>query len=105
MNRQLLCSAITSVFITTGVFAQEKSKTFKEIFNVGDNTVLNINTSNADIEFETWNKDQVEIVATITLDGATSEEAKRYFENSDIEIKGNSREIEVSTGRGNRLSF
>ncbi|GMN09414.1 hypothetical protein MTsPCn9_01300 [Croceitalea sp. MTPC9] len=104
-NRQLLFSAVTSVFITTGAFAQEKSKTFKETFNVGDNTVLNINTSNTDIEFETWNKDQVEIVATIELDGASSEEAERYFEKGGIEIKGNSKEIEISTGRENHFLF
>jgi hypothetical protein len=48
------------VFITTGAFAQTKSKTFKETFNVGENTVVNINTSNTDIEFETWNKNQIE---------------------------------------------
>lgn len=105
MNRQLLFSAITSVFITAGAIAQTESKTFKETFNVGDNTVLNINTSNADIEFETWNKNQVEIVATIELDGATSEEAERYFKNGSIDIKGNSKEIEISTSGKNRFLF
>jgi hypothetical protein len=93
------------VFITTGVFAQTESKTFKETFNVGENTVLNINTSNTDIEFETWDKNQVEITATIELDGATSEEAERYFKNGGIEIKGNSKEIDITTGAQNRGLF
>ena len=98
MNRQLLCSAIALVLITTKVVAQKESKTFKETFTIGENAVLNITTSNTDIEFETWDKNQVEITAVIELDGATPEEAEEYFENGRIEIKGNSKEIDITTG-------
>lgn len=77
--------------------AQEKSKTYKETFNVGNDAILNINTSHADIEFETWNKDQIEITAVVELEGATDEEAKSYFEKDVIKIVGNSKEIEIRT--------
>lgn len=87
-----------------GVWAQE-TKTYKETFNVGDETVLELNTSHADIEFETWDKNQVEIVATITLDGADDEDAKDYFKKDPIKIVGNSKEIEVSTVGRNSWDF
>ncbi|GLU44172.1 hypothetical protein Musp01_17960 [Muricauda sp. NBRC 101325] len=77
--------------------AQEKSKTFKETYNVNNETELSINTSYADIEFETWTKDQVEITAVIELEGVDDAEAKSYFEKDLVKIMGNSKEIEVST--------
>ena len=77
--------------------AQERSKTYKETFNVNKDTELNINTSYADIEFETWDKDQVEITATVELEGVSEEDAKSYFDRDLVKIMGNSKEIEVST--------
>ena len=74
-----------------------QSKTYKETFTVNSDAVLDINTSHADIEFETWNKNQVEITAVVELEEATKEEAERYFEKDVIQIVGNSKEIEVTT--------
>jgi ElaB/YqjD/DUF883 family membrane-anchored ribosome-binding protein len=87
-----------------GVWAQE-SKTYKETFTVGNETVLDINTTHTDIEFETWDKDQVEIIATVTLEEATKEEAEEYFENDPFMIMGNSKEIKVSTNGRNSWDF
>ena len=95
-SKQILFSAAVGLF-GFSLLAQEKSKTYKETFNVSDDAVLEINTSHTDIEFDTWDKNQVEITAVITLDGASDEEAAAYFEKVPIEIVGNSREIEIST--------
>ncbi|NND15469.1 MAG: DUF4097 family beta strand repeat protein [Eudoraea sp.] len=84
-------------------WGQAQTKTYKETFAVGDDAVLDINTSYADITFETWNKNQVEVTATITIEEASDEEAEAYFENSGIKILGNSERIEVSTGSGGGL--
>ncbi|MFC2146983.1 MAG: hypothetical protein WBM85_14955 [Eudoraea sp.] len=85
---------------TIGSFGQMQSKKYKETFSVGDNAVVDINTSHADIEFETWNKNQVVVEATIELEGATPEEAEAYFNNGGIKIVGNSQEITIETGGG-----
>lgn len=77
--------------------AQTQKKTYTETFAVEDETVLNINTSHADLEFDTWNKKQVLVEAVIELEGATEEEAAAYFKNNGIKILGNSTEIEIST--------
>ncbi|MDH3698856.1 MAG: DUF4097 family beta strand repeat-containing protein [Flavobacteriaceae bacterium] len=84
-------------------WGQTQTKTYNETFSVGDDAVLELNTSYADITFETWNKDQVEVTATITIEDASDEEAETYFENNGIKILGNSERIEVSTGGGGGL--
>lgn len=85
-------------------YGQKQTKEYQETFNAGDETVININTSYADIEFETWNKNQIVVEATIELEGASEEEAEAYFSNGGIEILGNSREIKISTA-GNQERF
>ena len=85
-------------------YAQTQQKTFTESFEVSVDAVLNIDTSHADIEFETWNKDRVVIEATIALEGASEEEAEDYFENGGFEIMGNSSKITVSTNTHNLWS-
>ena len=91
--------------ITVGVYGQKQSKTFNEVFMVNPETVLDINTSNADIEFETWDKNQIAVEATIEIDGATAEEASEYFEKGGIEIFGNSQKVEVSTRSKSSWAF
>ena len=88
---------VFTLFTFLGAGAQTQKKTYSESFNVNDNTVINVNTSHTDIEFDTWNKNQVSVEAVIELEGATEEEAQRYFENNGIKILGNSSEIEIST--------
>ncbi len=100
MNRNRLIAFSLFALLVHGLYlhGQEvKSKTYKETFNVNSDAVLDINTSHADIEFETWNKNQVEIIAVVELEEATAEEAENYFKKDVIEITGNSKEIEVST--------
>ncbi len=91
--------------IGTVVYGQKETKTYKEVFNTTPETVLDINTSNTDIEFETWSQDQIEIVATITLEGATKEEAAAYFEREAFDIQGNSKKVRVSTKNANTFFF
>ena len=101
MNKlhQITFRVLPAACLLFGLYAgaQSQKKTYTESFNVNDNTVLNINTSHTDIEFDTWNKNQVLVEAVIELEGATEEEAERYFKNNPIKILGNSSEIEVST--------
>lgn len=86
--------------ITLGAYGQKQTKTYTETFDVSEDAILNINISHSDIEFETWNKNQVVVEAYIEIEGATDEEAKRYFENEPIEIIGNSKKVKISTKGG-----
>ncbi|MDF4221763.1 hypothetical protein [Maribacter huludaoensis] len=103
VSKQLIIAL--GILTSTTLLAQEESKTFQERFIVAEDAVVNINTSYADIEFETWDKDEVAISATIILEGATKEEAENYFKNSPIEILGNSKEIKISSRSNNNDFF
>ncbi|MEO0571858.1 MAG: hypothetical protein AAF039_09140 [Bacteroidota bacterium] len=103
MNRKHIVFSVTLLF-GVYVWAQE-TKTYKETFGVGEGAILEIKASHTDIEFETWEKNQVEIVATVTLDEATKEEAEEYFKKEPFKIMGNSQEIEVSSLRRNSWDF
>lgn len=94
--RQLII-VLVACALTIGLNAQKQSKTFTEKFTVSNDAVLDLNTSYADIEFETWNKDVIEVVALIELEGATGEEAKAYFEKGPIEIMGNSQGVTITS--------
>jgi len=96
---------MTLTLMTIGVYGQKQTKTFNEVFNVNAETILDINTSNTDIEFETWDKNQIAIEAIIELDGASPEEASEYFEKGSIEIVGNSKKVEISNGAEHSWSF
>ncbi|WP_159076330.1 hypothetical protein [Flagellimonas amoyensis] len=99
-NRLILFNGLLLLLAGFACRAQEKSKTYKETYSVNKDTELNLNTSHADIEFETWDKDQVEISVVVELEGVGDEEAKSYFEKDLVKIMGNSKEIEVSTKAG-----
>ena len=92
-----LITVLGACVLTFGLSAQKTSKTYTEKFTVSKDAVLDVNTSYADIEFETWDKDIVEVVALIELEGATDEEAEAYFQRMPIEILGNSQGVTVSS--------
>ena len=103
VSKQLIIAL--GLLTTVGLLGQTESKTFQERFIVAKDAVVDINTSYADIEFETWDKDEVAITATITLEGATKEEIEKYFEKSPIEILGNSKEIRITSTSSNNRFF
>ena len=86
------------VFTATFISAQKQTKTFNENFNVGDNAILNINTTHTDIEFETWNKNQVAIEVIIEIEGANSKDMEAYFKQNEVKVSGNSKQIDITTG-------
>lgn len=91
--------------MAVSAYAQKETKTYKESFKVDANAVIDINTSHADIEFETWDKNEVVIEAKIELEGASKEEAEEYYRNGGIKILGNSKTIEISTRAESIFSY
>jgi len=105
-KRSFKTIALLLCLISTGWgFGQKETTTFNETFVVNDATVLDINTSHADIEFETWSKDQIAVEAIIEIEGATREEAEEYFKNGGFEIVGNSKKVSITTGVENTWFF
>ena len=94
VSKLLLMAGV--IGITSAVTGQE-SRTYRENFKVNPDVVVELNTSYADIEFETWNKNEVLVEATVELQGASAEEAVAYFGKEGVEILGNSSEVQVRT--------
>ncbi|MCQ0111322.1 hypothetical protein [Zhouia amylolytica] len=93
------CKFFLAAFTLTAfvTYSQKQAKDFKESFNVNPEVSININTSYTDVEFETWDKNTVEVIGTIEVEGVSKEEANKIFKNWSFEAKGNSSEITIST--------
>ena len=98
---------ITAFLLTcsVAVFGQKQSKNYSETFNVKKDAIVEINASRADVEVTTWNKNQVEVKATITIDGLPKEEAEKYLKDFDFKALGNSNRVEISAGTNNSFRF
>ena len=98
---------ITAFLLTAsiGLFAQKQSKDYKETFNVNKDATVEINASHAEVEVSTWAKNQVQVEATIEIDGLTKEEAQKYLKNFKFEAMGNSSKVKITTGGMNSFRF
>ena len=98
-------SGVFVFLLALSAYGQKETKTYNESFKVAGDAVIDINTSYADIEFETWDKNEVSVQAVIELEGATKEEADAYFKKGGIKILGNSKSIEISTQAEGLFSY
>ena len=76
----------------------QKSKTYTESFNVNKDTEVSLSADNAEIIIETWNKDRVDVEATITVDVEDEKLADKILENFEFEALGNSTKVEIRAG-------
>ncbi len=98
-SKYKLITMFLAIGIACSAFGQKQDKTFKETFNVNKDVVVEINASHNDIEVTTWNKNQVQVEATIVVEGLTKEEAAKYLKNYKFEALGNSKRV-VITSKG-----
>ncbi len=98
---KLTQSVLIALLVITFGYSQSKKRTKKEVFTVNKDVTLNINTSHADVEFDTWNKNKVEITATIEVEDATDEEMEAYMKKWNFKAIGNSEKVTV-TSKGSR---
>ncbi len=84
--------------VSISVQAQTFDKKVKEKFKVNSDVELVINTSNADVTIETWNKNEVAIEAVMEVEGVEEKEANRILDKWKFKALGNKNRIEVSSG-------
>lgn len=96
MNKYLL-SLFSVCIVGATAFAQQQKKTYKEVYKVDPEAVLELNTAHADIVLDSWSKNQIEISAEIVLEGASEEEAQAYFKEHGLDIQGNSAKVEINS--------
>lgn len=89
-----------ALFVITFGYSQSKKRTKKEVFTVNKDVTLEINTSHADVEFDTWNKNKIVVEATIEIEDATDEEIEKYFKKWNFKAIGNSEKVTVTSKGG-----
>jgi len=85
-------------FVVLGSYAQT-TKTFKESFDVNKDVEVSLNTNNAEIIVETWNKNRVEVEAKVSIDLEDEELAEEILNKFEFEALGNSKKVEITAGR------
>ncbi len=68
---------ILSFLIVSSISAQEKMTKLSQSIKVDKDVTIDLNTSYANIVFDTWNKNTVEIEAYVEGEGMSNEELKK----------------------------
>ena len=82
---------------TTIAYAQKYDKKYNEEFNTNDNVIVSIDSRHADVQIETWNKNKVEIEATIEIQGANEKRKQEIIDNWNFKALGNKNEISIAS--------
>lgn len=90
-----LCLALVSLMPFQSL-AQKLSKVSQSI-KVNKDVTIDLNTSFCNIEFDSWNKDIVEIEAYIEGEKLSKEELQKALEKWDVDIDATSNHITITT--------
>ena len=90
-------TAILLLLLTSVAVAQDR---YKERFKVGNDVVVSVDVSYADVVFETWNKDVVEVEAYIEGKDLSEKERKEIFKDWKFDVLGNSKKVVITSNTG-----
>ncbi|WP_416440939.1 hypothetical protein ACH3O9_12545 [Leeuwenhoekiella sp. A16] len=88
---------VMTVFMMPKSWAQKTTEKLKERFNTNQDVNINVDTQYADIVFENWNKDNVEVEAVIETDGLSQDDIDRLMRDWKISVQGNSKIIRINS--------
>lgn len=103
MKRLLLITFAFSAFAvaTFGNDKEFETRTATVRMNVTASDRINIQAKNTDLVVETWNKNEVEIVATLRFDGKMTDKMTAFLDDFQQHVEGNIRysgsELEIDT--------
>ena len=87
-------------FTIAGLMAQEKLTKVSQSIKVDKDVTIDLNTSYCNIEFDTWNKNTVEIEAFIEGEDLSKEELEEVLDNWSVEIDASNDLVTINT-KGN----
>jgi hypothetical protein len=103
MKNLVACShkivAVVVLLLSSIVVAQ---KSHKESFKVGEDVLVSVNVSYADVVFETWNKNVVEVEAYVEGKDLSEKEKQEILDNWELDILGNSKKVVVTSVSNNQ---
>ncbi|MCT8341176.1 hypothetical protein MG296_14005 [Flavobacteriaceae bacterium TK19130] len=93
---------IVAVIIALTIWVGSKAQHSRtETFSVDDPVTVIVNTNQTDVIFETWNRNKVEVTASIEGENLSDEEKETIFNNWELSIMGNSNQVSVQAKGGN----
>lgn len=88
---------VVFVFMVGNMSAQQKLTKVSQKIKVDKDVTIDLNTSNCDIVFDTWNKNEVSIEAYIESDELSKEELQATLKNWDVNVNGSSNLVSISS--------
>ena len=87
-------TVLAVLLVSVSVFGQKK---YVESFKATSDKIVKLNTAYTQIIFESWDKNKIEIEATIEGDHLTQEEKQQLFDAWDFTITANDNEVVVTS--------
>ncbi|WP_138434646.1 hypothetical protein [Winogradskyella algicola] len=91
--------------LTTFGYAQKKLSKISQSIKVDKDVVVDLNTSYAEIEIDTWNRDVVEIEAYLESDKLSDAELEKALEGWNLKVDGSNNKVVISSHGGRALAF
>ncbi|MEZ4875120.1 MAG: hypothetical protein R2793_06655 [Flavobacteriaceae bacterium] len=82
------------LWLTLGVTAQNR---YKESFPASNDMIVEVQTSYANVVFETWDKNKVEVEAFVEGKDLSEKEKKEIFDNWKLDVLGNSKKVVITS--------
>lgn len=86
---------VLSFLIVGSGIAQQKLTKLSQSIKVDKNAILNLNTSNCNVEFDTWSKSVVEIEAYIEGEKLSKEELEKALKEWGVAVNATSKEVSI----------
>lgn len=83
------------MFITLLAGAEEVKKTYSESYQVNADAKVHISNEYGNVNVESWEKNQVIIEITVTVDGQSKEDAAKIIDKVDVSISGSTASVEA----------
>lgn len=91
--------------LTTMSYAQKKLSKTSQSIKVNKDVIIDLNTSYAEIEIDTWNKDIVEIEAYIESDELSKEELEQALDAWRLNVEGSNDRVSISSTGGRAIGL
>ncbi|MCT4628371.1 hypothetical protein [Winogradskyella sp.] len=91
--------------LTSFGYAQKKLSKVSQSIKVDKDVVIDLNTSYAEIEIDTWNRDIVEVEAYIESDKLSKEELERALEAWNLKVDASNNKVVISSSGGRALGL
>ena len=91
--------------LTTFGYAQKKLSKISQSIKVDKDVVVDLNTSYAEIEIDTWNRDIVEIEAYLESDKLSEAELEKALEAWNLKVDGSNNKVVISSQGGRAIGL